>query len=265
MIGAIIGDIVGSRFEFNNYKYKDFELFTKDCRPTDDSIMTVAVGKAILECDGNYADLEKRAIESMQELGRPHPNCGFGGSFYRWIYSDEPKPYNSYGNGSAMRVSGAGLAARSLEEAKMLAYKVTVVSHSHPEGIKGAEATAVAIYLARAGKTKAEIKAYIGDNYYNVDITPDEIRPTYRFNETCQHTVPQAFAAFFTSESFEDTIRTAVSLGGDSDTLAAIAGSVAEAFYGVPLPLRTKAESYLNTNRYKIIYDWLKKFENKFG
>lgn len=264
MIGAIIGDIVGSRFEFDNYRRKDFELFTNDCFPTDDSIMTVAVGKAILECKGDYTHLSERAIECMQELGRPYPDCGFGGSFYHWIYAENPKPYNSFGNGAAMRVSGAGFAAKSLEEAKELAYKVTAVSHNHPEGIKGAEATAVAIHLARTGKTKAEIKAYIWGNYYNVDMTPDEIRPTYEFNETCQQTVPQAFAAFFAAESFEDTIRTAVSLGGDSDTLAAIAGSVAEAFYGVPLPLRAKAESYLNTNRYAMIYDWLKKFEEKF-
>ena len=264
MIGAIIGDIVGSRFEFNNYRKKDFELFTSDCFPTDDSIMTVAVGAAILECGGDYTDLSERAIKCMQELGRPYPDCGFGGNFFYWIYSENPKPYNSFGNGAAMRVSGAGFAARTPDEAKELARKVTAVSHNHPEGMKGAEAVAVAIYLARHGKTKDEIKAYIGDNYYKTDFTLDEIRPTYEFNETCQNTVPQAFAAFFEANGFEDTIRNAISIGGDSDTLAAIAGGIAEAFYGVPLPLRAKAESYLNTKEYKIIYRLLKKFEEKF-
>lgn len=265
MIGAIIGDIVGSRFEFDNYRKKDFELFTDDCFPTDDSIMTVAVGKAILECEGDYTHLSERAIECMQELGRPYPDCGFGGSFYDWIYAEHPQPYNSFGNGAAMRVSGAGYAARTLDEAKELAYKVTAVSHNHPEGIKGAEAVAVAIYLARHGKTKDEIRAYIGGNYYKIDFTLDEIRPTYEFNETCQNTVPQAFAAFFEADGFEDTIRNAISVGGDSDTLAAIAGSIAEAFYGVPLHLHERAESYLNTNRYAMIYEWLKKFEEKFA
>lgn len=265
MIGAIIGDIVGSRFEFDNYRKKDFELFTDDCFPTDDSIMTVAVGKAILECEGNYTHLSERAIDCMQELGRPYPDCGFGGSFYDWIYSENPKPYNSFGNGAAMRVSGAGFAARTLDEAKELAYKVTAVSHNHPEGIKGAEAVAVAIYLARHGKTKDEIRAYIEGNYYKIDFTIDEIRPNYEFNETCQNTVPQAFAAFFEADGFEDTIRNAISVGGDSDTLAAIAGSIAEAFYGVPLHLRERAESYLNTNRYAMIYEWLKKFEERFA
>ena len=264
MIGAIIGDIVGSRFEFNNYRKKDFELFTSDCFPTDDSIMTVAVGAAILECGGDYTDLSERAIQCMQELGRPYPDCGFGGNFFYWIYSENPKPYNSFGNGAAMRVSGAGFAARTPDEAKELARKVTAVSHNHPEGMKGAEAVAVAIYLARHGKTKDEIKAYIGDNYYKIDFTLDEIRPTYEFNETCRNTVPQAFAAFFEADGFEDTIRNAISIGGDSDTLAAIAGGIAEAFYGVPLPLRAKAESYLNKKEYKIIYRLLKKFEEKF-
>lgn len=264
MIGAIIGDIAGSRFEFDNYRKKDFELFTPDCFPTDDSIMTVAVGKAILQCGGDYSRLSQRAVECMQELGRPYPDCGFGGSFYKWIYSDDPQPYNSYGNGAAMRVSGAGFASGSLEEAKELAYKVTAVSHNHPEGIKGAESVAVAIYLAKSGSTKDEIAAYIRGNYYKTNFTLDEIRPTYEFNETCQNTVPQAFAAFFEADDFEDTIRNAISVGGDSDTLAAIAGSIAEAYYGVPRDLRLKAESYLNTDKYAMIYDWLKKFEEKF-
>ena len=264
MIGAIIGDIAGSRFEFDNFKDKDFELFSPECFLTDDSVMTVAVGKAILECGGDYAQLAERAVACMQEIGRPFPRCGYGRSFKRWIYSDDPQPYNSFGNGSAMRVSGAGLAARSLEEAKELSYKATAVSHNHPEGIKGAEAVAAAIYLARAGKSKEEIKAHIAENYYNMNFTPDEIREIREGGATCQKAVPQAFSAFFASTGFEDTVRTAVSLGGDSDTLAAIAGSIAEAFYGVPEGLREGAESYLKTEKYMILYEWLKRFEERF-
>ena len=265
MIGAIIGDIVGSRFEFNNHRSKDFELFTANCFPTDDSIMTVAIGQAIVECQGDYSNLSRKAIECMQDLGRPYPHCGYGGRFYDWIYSENPQPYNSFGNGAAMRVSGAGFAARTIDEAKELSYKITAISHNHPEGLKGAESVAVAIFLARSGKTKQEIRQYIEGNYYKIDFTIDGIRATYRFNETCRNTVPQAFAAFFEGESFEDTLRNAISVGGDSDTLAAIACSIAEAYYGVPDDLRKQAESYLDNDRYRPVYSWLKNFENTFG
>ncbi len=264
MIGAIIGDIVGSRFEFDNYRAKDFDLFTDECFPTDDSIMTVALGKAILECNGNFADLNKRAISCMQELGRPHPNCGFGGSFYEWIYSDNPKPYNSFGNGAAMRISSVGFVARNMNEVKDLSYAVTSVSHSHLEGLKGAESVAAAIFLARQSKTKEEIQKYIENNYYKIDFTLNEIRDSYEFNETCQNTVPQALEAFFESHDFENAIRNAISIGGDSDTLAAITGSIAEAYFGVPYAIRKKAESYLNNKTFRPIYFWLKRFEKMF-
>ena len=264
MIGAIIGDIVGSRFEFDNLRSKDFELFTDDCFPTDDSIMTVAIGQAIVECQGDYSNLSHKAIKCMQDLGRIYPDCGFGGMFFQWIFAENPQPYSSFGNGAAMRVSGASFAARTLDEAKELSYKVTAVSHNHPEGIKGAESVAVAIFLAKSGKTKQEIRQYIEDNYYKIDFTTEEIRGTYRFNETCQGTVPQAFAAFFEGESFEDTLRNAISVGGDSDTMAAIACSIAEGYYGVPDDLRKKAESYLDNDRYRPVYYWLKNFESTF-
>lgn len=261
MIGAIIGDIAGSRFEFDNYRKKDFELIAPGCFPTDDSVMTIALGKAILGCNGNYANLSQRAIECMQEFGRRYPNCGFGGMFRRWIRSEDPQPYGSFGNGAAMRVSGAGFAARSLEETKELSYKITCVSHNHPEGLKGAEAVAVAIFLARQNKTKREIRQYIEANYYKIAFTLDEIRPTYRFNETCQETVPQAFEAFFEADGFEDTIRNAISIGGDSDTLAAIAGSIAEAYYGVPMAPRFQAENILSNKKFLPLFYWLDKFE----
>jgi len=254
MLGAIVGDIVGSRFEFDNIKCKDFVLFQRECFATDDSIMTLAVGKAIMECNGNYSTFGKMAIRCMQEVGRPYLNCGYGGNFYRWMYTDNPKPYRSFGNGSAMRVSCCGWVAKSLDEARNLSRKVTEVSHNHPEGVKGAEATTVAIYLARMGETKENMKQFMDSTYYPMDFTLDGIRDEYEFNETCQRTVPQALMAFFESTDFEDAIRNAISIGGDSDTLAAITGSIGEAYYGVPERIKEKALTYLD-QRLRTIYD----------
>lgn len=253
MIGAIIGDIVGSRFEWNNYRHKDFELFTSECFATDDSIMTLAVAKALMTSKPDWRDLGKRAVQCMQEVGRPYPDCGYGGSFWRWMYSNDPKPYNSFGNGAAMRVSACGFVAKSLEEAKQLSKTVTEVTHNHPEGIKGAEATVVAIYMARSGSSIEAIREVINREYYHMNFTLDEIRPSYQFNETCQGTVPQALMAFFESSSFEDAIRNAISIGGDSDTLAAITGGVAEAYYGVPVELKAQAKTYLDAELLEIL------------
>lgn len=183
MLGAIIGDIVGSRFEWNNHRDKDFEFLTYKCFPTDDSIMSLAIAQAILVSKPNHSDLSKNAIECMQSVGRNYPDCGYGGSFYNWMFSDNPKPYNSYGNGAAMRVSPAGFAATSLEEAKELSRLVTEVTHNHPEGIKGAEATAVAIYLAKSGSSILEIRDYINDNYYPMNFTLDDIRDSVYFSD----------------------------------------------------------------------------------
>lgn len=261
MLGAIIGNIVGSRFEWNNHRNKNFDLFTVKCFPTDDSIMTLAVAKALLTSSADYSDLSVNTIKWMQSIGRHYPDCGYGGSFGQWIFSDEPKPYDSFGNGAAMRVSAVGWVANSLEETIKLSKLVTEVSHNHPEGLKGAESVAVAIYLAKIGKTLGEIKDYITSHYYPIDFTLDEIRETYEFNETCQETVPQAFEAFFESISFEDAIRNAISIGGDSDTLAAICGSVAEAYYGIPDDIREDALSFLDDRLFKIV----KEFENKYS
>ena len=260
MLGAIIGDIVGSRFEWNNHRDKDFEFLTYKCFPTDDSIMSLAIAQAILVSKPNHSDLSKNAIECMQSVGRNYPDCGYGGSFYNWMFSDNPKPYNSYGNGAAMRVSPAGFAATSLEEAKELSRLVTEVTHNHPEGIKGAEATAVAIYLAKSGSSILEIRDYINDNYYPMNFTLDDIRDTYKFNETCQDTVPQALQAFFESTDFEDAIRNAISIGGDSDTLAAICGGVAEAYYGIPTDIRKHALTFLDQKLMQLLI----LFENKY-
>lgn len=256
MIGAIIGDIVGSRFEWDNYRHKDFELFTPKCFATDDSIMTLAIGKALMHSKADWSDLGDQAVCCMQEVGRPYPYCGYGGRFYGWMYSNDPRPYNSFGNGAAMRVSACGFAARSLEEAKLLSRKVTEVTHNHPEGIKGAEATTVAIHMARTGSNMEEIREVINREYYPMNFTLDEIRDTYKFNETCQGTVPQAMMAFFESTGFEDAIRNAISIGGDSDTLAAITGGIAEAYYGVPEEIIKQAEGYLDERLLNILKDY---------
>lgn len=270
MLGAIIGDVVGSRFEFNNHRNKDFELFTDDCQVTDDSIMTLAVAKAIMEAEEKteslsgghgrdseyYSLVESMAIKYMQEIGRRYPNCGYGGMFSRWVFSDDPQPYNSFGNGAAMRISPVGFAARTESEACRLSKAVTKVTHNHDEGIKGAETVAVAIFMARRGFTKNEIRNKINRSYYPLNFTIDNIKDTYKFNETCQETVPQAIQAFLESTSFEDAIRTAISLGGDSDTLAAITGSIAEAHYGVPDDIKDKTLTYLDKNLRAIYDEW---------
>ena len=255
MLGAIIGDIAGSRFEFNNHRSKDFELFSKGCSATDDSIMTLAVAKAILSCNGDWERLGENAVNYMQTIGRKYPGCGFGGMFRKWVFDDDPMPYNSFGNGAAMRVSPCGFIAQSEDEAKLLARKVTEVTHNHPEGLKGAEAAAVAIFLARNGTAKQEIKERM-EKYYALVFTLDGIRESYKFNETCQETVPQAIAAFLESDSFEDAIRNAISIGGDSDTLAAITGGIAEAYYGVPPDLKRKALAYLDQELLDIFTEW---------
>ena len=270
MIGAIIGDIIGSRFEFNNHRSKDFKLFTDECEVTDDSIMTIAVAKAIMETEKRikpllnehennydyYTLLETMTIKYMQEIGRKYPYCGYGGMFGRWVFSDNPEPYNSFGNGAAMRISPVGFIAHTDYQARELSEIITSTTHNHTEGIKGAEATAVAIFMAKRGSSKEEIFHKINKNYYNLDFTIDEIRDTYEFNETCQETVPQAIVAFLDSTSFEDAIRTAVSVGGDSDTLAAITGSIAEAYYGVPNDIKEKALTYFDFELRSIYDEW---------
>lgn len=260
MLGAIIGDIVGSRFEWDNYRAKDFDLLTYKCFPTDDSVMSLAIAKAILISKPDHSDLSKNAVECMRGIGRNYPDCGYGGSFYNWMFSDAPKPYNSYGNGAAMRVSSVGFAAESLDEAKVMSRLVTEVTHNHPEGIKGAEAAAVAVYMAKSGSSIPEIRDYIDGNYYSMDFTLDGIRETYKFNETCQDTVPQALEAFFESTGFENAIRNAISIGGDSDTLAAICGGVAEAYYGIPTDIRKHALTFLDER----LMELLVTFENKY-
>ena len=260
MIGAIIGDIAGSRFEFNNHRSKEFELFSKGCFVTDDSIMTLAIAQALADADDDMEKLKQTIAPTMQRIGRPYPSCGYGSRFFGWMYSPNPQPYNSFGNGAAMRVSPVAWAANCLEEVKTLSYIVTAVSHDHPEGLKGAEATAVATFMARTGATMDEIRAIMERDYYSINFTIDEVRPLYRYNETCQKTLPVALAAFYESTDFEDAIRNAISVGGDSDTIAAITGAIAGAYYDVPKELRTQALNYLAPELKAILLDFEKQF-----
>lgn len=237
MTGAIAGDIIGSVYEFDNIKTTDFPLFMNESDYTDDTIMAVAVADWLL----NGGDLAK----VMQRYGReyPYPTGGYGGRFSGWLREKDPLPYNSWGNGSAMRVSAVGWMFDSLEKTLEVAKETAIVTHNHPEGIKGAQATAAAIYLARTGKSKQDIKQYIETTFsYDLGRTCDEIRAFYRFNESCQGTVPEAIIAFLDSSDFENAIRLAVSLGGDSDTLACITGGIAEAFYGIPEDIKLEVK-----------------------
>lgn len=268
MYGAILGDIIGSPYEFDRgNKTKDFPFFDRGATFTDDSVMTIAVAEALMEAAGRReeADSQEAAddqdqnavpadgshvkdliIDSMHKWGRRYPDAGYGRRFSSWLANRDREPYNSWGNGSAMRVSAAGWMFGDLETTRRVAGWTAGVTHDHPEGIKGAEATAAAIFLARTGSSKDEIKDYIVNEFgYDLSRTCDEIRPDYCHVESCRKTVPEAITAFLEGNDFEDVIRTAVSLGGDCDTLTCIAGSIAEAFYGVPDELRSACRDRL--------------------
>ena len=266
MYGAILGDIIGSPFEFDRGdKTKEFDLFTKGCDFTDDSVMTIAVGEALLAVgpEATVKEIEEAVVTNMQDWGKRYPYAGYGGRFRYWLRERNPKPYGSYGNGSAMRVSAVGWLYDSLERTREVARATANVTHNHSEGIKGAEATASAIYMARKGSSKEEIKEYIEREFhYNLDRTLDEIRPGYHMDETCQRTVPEAIIAFLESKDFEDAIRNAVSLGGDTDTLGAITGSIAEAFYGISDVLIAECRSRIDEG---LMTDILDEFDHILG
>ncbi len=273
MLGAIIGDIVGSIYEFDNIKTKNFNLFTNEMFFTDDTVMTIAIADAII----NGAKPEN-FILSMKKWGGDYIDKSYGHSFRNWLTSENSKPYNSWGNGSAMRVSPCGWVAKlsepfeeGLKLTEDLAKKSAEVTHNHPEGIKGAQATAAAIFFMRHGKSKNAIeeyknklKDYIQNKYkYDLNFTLNEIRPSYDFNESCQKTVPQAIVSFLESENFEDAIRNAISIGGDSDTLAAITGGIAEASYGIPEDIKEKAISYLDNEVKEVYNSWINFLDSK--
>ncbi len=252
MMGAIIGDIVGSVYEWNNIKIKAFPLFQDKCFFTDDTVMTIAVAEGLMN-GGEKDDF----IDAMKKYGRMYPDAGYGGRFGSWLMTDSREPYRSWGNGSAMRTAAVGWWFDSMEETRAAAALAAGVTHDHPEGIKGAESTVAAIFLARTGHSKAEIKEYVEREFgYDLSRTLDEIRPGYWFNESCQGTMPQAIIAFLESTDFEDAIRNAISLGGDSDTLAAITGSIAEAAYGVPQWIKDKAWEYLDEPLREVLGRW---------
>ena len=242
MLGAIAGDIIGSVYEWNNIKSKEFELFSPDAFFTDDSVLTVALADSILSGE-NYGKVMKRYY-------RQYPDAGYGGSFHDWAMGEGFKPYNSWGNGSAMRISPAGYAFATLDEVLVKAAYYAAFTHNHPEGIKGAQATAAAVFLSRQGTSKEEIKSYIIKQFnYDLSRTISEIRPDYEFDVSCQGTVPQSITAFLESENYEDAIRNAISIGGDSDTVACITGGIAEAFYGnLPQNIAVAALNILDEN-----------------
>ena len=256
MYGALLGDMIGAPYEFDRgSKTKEFPLFCEHSRFTDDSVMTVAVAEALLDHQFQEdEDIKAGLIACMRKWGRKYPDAGYGRRFAQWLHARHPEPYGSYGNGSAMRVSSAGWLFDTLEETRHMARLTAEVTHNHPEGIKGAEATASAIFLARTGHSKDAIRDYVVSEFgYDLSRTCDQIRPGYFHNESCQKTVPEAITAFLEGTDFEDVIRTAVSLGGDCDTLTCIAGSIAEAFYGVPAILEAECKSRLSEDMLYIL------------
>jgi len=267
MYGAILGDMIGAPYEFDQGdKTKDFPLFVAASQFTDDSVMTIAVAEALLNV-GNVpsSDMKSALIASMQKWGQKYPYAGYGGMFQKWLREKNPQPYGSFGNGSAIRVSSVGWLYNTLDKTREMARLTAEVTHNHPEGIKGAEVAASAIFMARNGSSKNDIKDYIVREFgYDLSRTCDEIRPAYYHNETCQKTVPEAVTAFLEGENFEDVIRTAVSFGGDCDTLTCISGGIAEAFYSVPEILITECRKRLPKDMLDVLdrFDIIKKKHN---
>lgn len=255
MLGSMIGDIVGSVYEWHNIKTEKFDLFKSDCFFTDDTVLTTATAKVLM--GGINYD------EAYQDFARRYPGRGYGGNFSHWIYAENPKPYHSWGNGSAMRVSPVGFAFNSVEEVLAEAERSAAVTHNHPEGIKGAQATALAILLGRQGADQKEIRQEIAERFdYDLNRTLHDIRPGYRFDVSCQGSVPEAIIAFLESTSYEDAIRKAVSIGGDSDTIACITGGIAEAFYGgVPEKIAIKGRSYLPEEFLDIVDEFYERYK----
>ena len=243
MLGAIVGDIVGSVYEFCNTKSTNFQMFSRFSGFTDDTVMTLAVAKWLVEDEAHTIHY---LIYCMQELGNRYPNAGYGGRFGMWLEEDNPQPYNSWGNGAGMRVSPVGLYAKTLDEALALAALTASVSHNHPEGVKGAQAIATCVFLCKEGKSKAEIKEYVEKTYdYNLDRKIAEMRPRYEFDVSCQGSVPEAIIAFLEGNSFEEIIRLAISLGGDSDTIGAMAGAIAACMYPIPNDIAERCNNIL--------------------
>ena len=249
MYGAITGDIIGSQFEFDRgNKSREFELFGKNCEYTDDTVMTVAVAEALLDAgkDADEKTVKEKLVASLKKWGKKYPYAGYGNRFKLWVWSDKSEPYGSYGNGSGRRVSPVGWLYDSMERTREVARWTAEITHNHPEGIKGAESTAAAIFMARHHAAFEEISNYIEDEFgYDLSRTLDEIRPDYCHVEDCMKTMPEAFTCFLEAGSYEECIRNVMYIGGDTDTLGAIAGAIAEAYWGIPEDLIRKAKEYL--------------------
>lgn len=256
MLGAVMGDIIGSVYEHNPIKTKDFPMFTSQATFTDDTVLTVAVADAILK--------QKPYKDFLLKYGRHYPNRGFGGNFIKWLFTPNPQPYGSFGNGSAMRISAAGYAFHSLQQTLNEAKACAEVSHNHPEGIKGAQATAAAVYFARNGHSKTDIRNYLQKTFgYDLQRNLEAIRKHYHFDVSCQGSVPEAIIAFLEATDMEDAIRNAVSLGGDADTQACIAGGIAEAFYGPPdKALSQQIKARLPQEFLQVMEDFYRQFIN---
>lgn len=262
MLGAIAGDMIGSIYEFNNIRTKEFELFTAKCVFTDDTVMTAAIAKALLLADlDDEESVRNTCAAQMRKFGAAYPTAGYGWGFNNWLKSRTPAPYNSWGNGSAMRVSAAAWVANDMDTVLRIAKNTSEVTHNHPEGIKGAQATAACILLARQGKSKDEIRKFVVEQYYPLAFTLDTIREDFHFNEKCHETVPQAIVAFLESTSYEDCVRGAISIGGDSDTIAAIAGSIAEAAYGIPEEIVVQVKSRLTPDLLEVVTEFKAKYK----
>jgi len=265
MFGTIIGDIAGSYYETNNIKSKKFKFMDKkrSCF-TDDTVMTLAVCKSLLEYGNVLNNLQRLVVDNMVTIGRNHSQCGFGGDFFKWIIRDDHRPYGSYGNGAAMRVGCCGIVGKNLDEVIKLSRIITGVSHNHIESYKGAEAISTAVFLANQGFTKSEISCFVKKNYYNLDFTLEEKRNLHGAGISCQDCVPQAFVSFFESKNFEDAIRNAISIGGDSDTVAAITGCIAGTYYGIPKKFIRRAKNFFDEKYDSDLIDVINKFEKYY-
>ena len=261
MIGAIIGDIAGSKYEFCNINHTNFDLLDKDCHFTDDTVCTLAIAKAILDCEGDYINLQQKTILALKEVCNNHLDAGYGERFKKWLKDSEAQPYHSFGNGAGMRISPVCFVAQNIDQLKQLSYQVTSITHNDPSAIKGAEAVSICAFLAHKGFSKTEIKKYIQENYYDLNFDLQKLRDTYTFDVSCDGSIPQAIFCFLESKSFTDAIKLAISIGGDSDTIACITGAIAQGYYSVPKILESQALSFLTPDLLEIYNNFTQKFK----